>query len=106
MGRILQSTDIKGALAYRKRQQGFIMNPFRFGGAPAPTDPDYANVSLLLHMDGTDGSTTFTDNSPIGHTVTAVSNAQINTARDKFGGARMITAVLAPANNMLRPVTL
>ena len=37
-------------------------------------------------MDGTDGSTTFTD--AIGtHTVTAVGNAQIDTAQYKFGGA-------------------
>ena len=27
----------------------------------AATDPDFASVQLLLHMDGTDGSTTFTD---------------------------------------------
>lgn len=27
----------------------------------APTDPSFANVSLLMHMDGTNGGTTFTD---------------------------------------------
>jgi hypothetical protein len=52
-----------------------------------PSDPSFDSVSLLLHCDGTDGSTTFTDNSNTGHTVTAVADAQIDTAAYKFGGA-------------------
>lgn len=51
------------------------------------SDPDYSSVSLLLHCDGTNGSTTFTDDSPSPKTVTANGNAQINTAQSKFGGA-------------------
>ncbi len=47
----------------------------------------YYNVSLLLHCDGTDGSTTFTDNSPTPKTVTAYGNAHIETDQSKFGGA-------------------
>ena len=50
-------------------------------------DPSFASVSLLLHGDGTNGSTTITDNSPSPKTVTAVGNAQISTAQSKFGGA-------------------
>ena len=50
-------------------------------------DPYYANVSLLLHGNGTNGSTTITDNSPSPKTVTAVGNAQVSTAQSKFGGA-------------------
>jgi hypothetical protein len=42
---------------------------------------------LLLHCDGTNGSTTFTDSSQIGRTVTANGNAQVSTAQSKFGGA-------------------
>jgi hypothetical protein len=38
-------------------------------------------------MDGTNGSTTFTDSSPSAKTVTANGNAQISTAQSKFGGA-------------------
>jgi YD repeat-containing protein len=42
----------------------------------------------LLHMNGTDGSTTFTDSAAGGtHTWTASGNAQIDTAQSKFGGA-------------------
>jgi hypothetical protein len=42
-------------------------------------------TKLMLHMDGADGSTIFTDE--IGHSVTANGNAQIDTAQSKFGGA-------------------
>ncbi len=52
-----------------------------------PLDQDYRNVSLLLHGNGTNGSTTIVDNSPTPKTVTAVGNAQISTAQSKFGGA-------------------
>jgi len=40
---------------------------------------------LLLHMDGTDGSTVFIDDGATGHTVIAHGNAQIDTAYKKFG---------------------
>lgn len=46
-----------------------------------------AQTVLLLHCDGSDGSTTFTDSSLSPHTVTANSGAQIDTAQSKFGGA-------------------
>ncbi len=50
----------------------------------------YDSVSLLLHGNGTDGSTTFTDNSPSPKTITPFGNAQIDTAQSKFGGASML----------------
>lgn len=55
--------------------------------APQETDPYFSSVSLLLHMDGSNGSTTFTDASNNALTVTANGNAQISTAQSKFGGA-------------------
>lgn len=48
-------------------------------GGGGGSDPDFASVSLLLHMEGADTSTTFTDSSSIGHTVTAAGNAQLST---------------------------
>jgi prepilin-type N-terminal cleavage/methylation domain-containing protein len=51
------------------------------------TDPDFASVSLLLHMDGSNGSTTFTDSSNGGLTATVVGSAQLSTAQAKFGTA-------------------
>jgi len=50
-------------------------------------DPYYNNVSLLLHGDGANGSTTIVDSSPSPKTVTAFGDAQISTAQSKFGGA-------------------
>ncbi len=64
---------------------GFLINPYRF--AAAATDPYFSSVSLLLHGDGTNGSTTITDSSGSPKTVTAFGNAQISTAQSKFGGA-------------------
>jgi hypothetical protein len=55
-------------------------------GQPVPVDLNRSNVSLLLHGNGTNGSTTITDNSPSPKTVTAVGNAQISTAQSKYGG--------------------
>lgn len=52
-----------------------------------PADEYFQNVSLLLHGDGANGSTTITDSSPTPKTVTAVGNAQISTAQSKFGGS-------------------
>lgn len=43
--------------------------------------------SLLLHFNGTNGSTTFTDSSPNGHTMTANVNAKLTTPAPKFGTA-------------------
>jgi len=48
-------------------------------------DVNFADVSLLLHGDGTSGSTTITDSSLNAITVTASGNAQIDTAVKKFG---------------------
>lgn len=55
-------------------------------GPPEP-DPYYHLVKLQLNCNGTDASTTFTDTSPVGRTVTALGNAQIDTAQSRFGGA-------------------
>ena len=55
--------------------------------AGAGGDPYFSNVSLLLHGDGANGSTTIIDNSPSPKTVTAFGDAQISTTQSKFGGA-------------------
>ena len=55
------------------------------GGEPPLTDPYWDNVSLLMHCDGANGSTTFVDET--GKTVTASGGAAISTAQSKFGGA-------------------
>jgi hypothetical protein len=51
-------------------------------------DTFFSSVSLLLHMDGSNGSTTFTDSSSNGVSMAAsASNATITTAQSRFGGA-------------------
>jgi hypothetical protein len=53
--------------------------------AVSPTDND-GFTRLLLHCDGLNGSTTFTDSSPYAHAVTPTA-VTIGTAQSKFGGA-------------------
>jgi hypothetical protein len=54
----------------------------------AATDPNYADVTLLLHGDGANNSTTFTDSSVSPRTVTANGNAKISTGiADPFGNS-------------------
>jgi len=55
------------------------------GSGEQHSDPNFSSVVLLLHMDGADGSTTFTDVK--GHPVTPVGNAKISTTESRFGGA-------------------
>jgi hypothetical protein len=50
-------------------------------------DAYYPQVAALLHFDGTNGSTTITDNSKNNLAVTSVNGASISTAQSKFGGA-------------------
>lgn len=51
-----------------------------------------ANTKLLLHFDGENGSTNFVDSSSSQHPVTAIGDAQIDTAETLFGtGAGLFT---------------
>jgi len=56
----------------------------QMGGA-GERDPNFANVELLLHGDGTSGSTTITDSSSNSVSMTVSGNTQIDTAVKKFG---------------------
>jgi hypothetical protein len=56
-------------------------------GSLLTSDPYYSSVSLLLPMNGANGSTTFTDYSPAPNTITVNGNTQISTARFKWGGS-------------------
>lgn len=68
-------------------QLGEVTQARRAGIWPTTDDPFFSDVTLLLAMDGTNGSTTFTDDSSGGLAFTANGNAQISTAESKFGGA-------------------
>lgn len=59
------------------------------GGRPvpptAPLDPYFSSVVLLLHGDGTNGSTAIVDSSASGKTATLGGNTKITTSSPKFG---------------------
>jgi len=52
-------------------------------------DPYWSSVSLLLHCDGADTSTTFTDSSAAARTATRLGVSAISTTQSKFGGASL-----------------
>jgi hypothetical protein len=51
-------------------------------------DPYFANVVLLCHFDGANGSTTITDNSPSAHSLTST-GPSLTTTQQKFGTASL-----------------
>ena len=55
----------------------------------AGTDPNFANVVLLIAFDGIHGATSATDDSNSGHSLTFNGGAQISTTQSKFGGASL-----------------
>lgn len=62
----------------------FLIQNFGFAASTASCY-DLTDTSLLLHMDGADASTTFTD--VTGKTINVTNNTQIDTGQSKFGGA-------------------
>lgn len=53
----------------------------------AATDPSWSSVTSLLHFNGADGSTTFTDET--GRAWTPTNGAKISTTVSRFGGASL-----------------
>jgi hypothetical protein len=64
-----------------------MLNQYIGFGAVGSIGGNDAFTKLLLHCDGADASTTFTDSSSGAKTVTPGGNAQIDTAQSQFGGA-------------------
>lgn len=60
------------------------------GGGGGATDPYFSSVSLLLHMDGANNGTTFTDSSSSAKTITPQVNAKTSTAQSMFGGSSLL----------------
>jgi hypothetical protein len=67
---------------------------------PVPVDPEFANVALLLHMDGAQDSTTFVDASANGLALTPTgaglkltqTEKKFGTASAKFAASKLTTA--------------
>ena len=72
-------------------RKGVVMSIFHHGlllaASSGDTDPNFADVSLLLHFDGTNGGTTFTDHSSYAHSVAFRQSVTTSTTQSKFGGA-------------------
>lgn len=64
--------------------------PHPAGGGGGGTDDWFKNVVLLSGFEGSDGSTSFTDESQFARTLTAGGNAQIDTAQAKFGSSSLL----------------
>src|SRR5271170_7519014 len=64
-------------------------------------DPNFSQVSLLLHCDGTNGSTSFPDSSSNNLTVTASGTCQVSTAQVEFGTG---SAVFANSGGLAAPI--
>jgi hypothetical protein len=58
-------------------------------------DPDFSSVSLLLHFEGINGSTTFTDSGPLGLSLTLNGSPSISTSQSAVGGS----SLFVPNNN-------
>ncbi len=61
------------------------------GAAPVPVAPDpyFSNVVLLLHCEGSNGGTTFTDSGPDSRTVSVSGAAVTSTTRSKWGSSSL-----------------
>jgi hypothetical protein len=70
-----------------------ISNSARYTTTFTPSTTPFVNDTntlLLIHADGTDTSTVFTDDNGTGRSargISAIGNAQVDTAQSKFGGA-------------------
>ena len=73
-----------------------ISDTARYTGAFTPSTTPFqndANTLLLLHMDGTNASTVFTDDNGAGRSqkgIQAIGNAQVDTAQSKFGSSSLL----------------
>lgn len=64
-------------------------------------DPYAESVVLLLHGDGTEGSTTIVDE--IGHAMTAYGYAELSATNQKFGSACMVFSAATPGSRISTP---
>ena len=69
-------------------------------------DDFYQNVELLLHSNGANASTTFTDTGPSPKTLTAAGGAQVSTTQSKFGGSALRIGAIADSVNMTETLNL
>jgi len=62
-------------------------------------DTNYSDVVILLHLDGPNGGTTFTDSSPAPNTFNASGGADLTTSNPAFGTASLNIGALSSSTN-------
>lgn len=72
--------------AYRRDTGALLGATVSSDGTPSPGDPDFASVTLLMHFDGADGSTSFVDSSTHSREMSVLSGPTISDTQSKFGG--------------------
>jgi YD repeat-containing protein len=78
LGRVVSSTNPRGKTT-----------TYAYYAGGSAHDPHHGAVSLLLRGNGTNGSTTVTDDSPVHRSVTPAGDAKVSTAQSRFGGSAL-----------------
>lgn len=91
---ILRDTNIGAAL--RRRQRGFILDPFRFGAAAGSLNIASADCVAYWKFDD------FTDSGPNGLTLTAGGAAACSTTAGAFGGGKALVLGANTSDNATR----
>jgi hypothetical protein len=76
-----------------------------YGSSTISADPYFTSVSLLLHMDGTNGSTTFVDSSFNKFPMTTVGVASVDTSAPMFGTGAMNLTTANGSAGLSTPIT-
>lgn len=84
---------VRGVVTSSTGTQTFASSVFYGAG-----DPSFAQVDLLLHGNGDDLGTTFTDNSPSVRTVTQLGTTALSTTTRKFGSASINNGAVNSGN--------
>jgi hypothetical protein len=96
---LISGAVVGGLLAVTHDRVANLVSGAVVGGVLRVTaaDPNFADVSLLLPLDGANGSTTFTDASSNNFTVTRLGSSVISTAQSVFGGASLYLPNTSPS---------
>jgi hypothetical protein len=71
----------------RNAPDGGVWTPAKVNATVATLSPAAPKTVVLMHFNGANGSTTYTDDA--GHTATGVGTVSISTAQSKFGGSAL-----------------
>jgi len=93
------SVSVPGVWTLAEQRKAKLANLWPVVGG----DPDFSGVSLLLHLNGTNGSTTFTDTSSSPKTLIPEGSAQISTADAQFGQSLLLNTANDYANYLTTP---